>query len=110
MLLPELGLPTPTEVARKRQISTGQFTRGASTTLYERLGGAYAIASTVDHLIDRLHTNTTINHPNPKVKGLHTEQYRAGYKFMVQPGVWRSLVAGSAIRARICSRRTHIWG
>jgi hemoglobin len=52
-------------------------------TLYERLGGSYAIATAVDHLIDQLHTNATINNLNPKVKGFHTEQYRAGYKFMV---------------------------
>ena len=26
-------------------------------TLYERLGGAYAIATAVDYLVERLHTN-----------------------------------------------------
>jgi hemoglobin len=52
-------------------------------TLYERLGGAYAIASAVDHLVDRLHTNATLNKINPKVDEFHTQQYKAGYKFMV---------------------------
>lgn len=55
----------------------------AEKTLYERLGGAYAIATAVDYLIDRLHTNATINSRNQKVNDFHTAQYRAGYKFMV---------------------------
>ena len=52
-------------------------------TLYERLGGAYAIASAVDHLVDRLHTNATLNKANSKVNDFHTASYKAGYKFMV---------------------------
>ena len=36
-------------------------------TLYERLGGAYAIATAVDYLVDRLQTNATLNKANPKV-------------------------------------------
>jgi hemoglobin len=52
-------------------------------TLYERLGGAYAIATAVDHLIDRLQSNATINSRNQKVNEFHTEQFKAGYKFMV---------------------------
>jgi hemoglobin len=55
----------------------------ADKALYERLGGAYAIATAVDHLIDRLHANATLNNRNQKVKEFHTEQYKAGYKFMV---------------------------
>ena len=54
-----------------------------TTTLYERLGGAYAIASAVDHLIDCLHTNATLNKKNQKVEDFHTAKYKAGYKFMV---------------------------
>ena len=30
-------------------------------SLYERLGGAYAIAGVVDLLVDRLHNNETLN-------------------------------------------------
>jgi hemoglobin len=52
-------------------------------TLYERLGGTYAIATAVDYLINRLHTNATLNSRNQKVSEFHTEQYKAGYKFMV---------------------------
>ena len=54
----------------------------AKPTLFERLGGAYAIAAAADHLVDRLHTNTTLN-ANDHVKKFHTDQFRAGYKFMV---------------------------
>lgn len=60
--------------------------------LYERLGGAYAIASAADYLIDRLHTNATLNNLNPKVKEFHSDQYRAGYKFMVT--AWSIEAAG----------------
>ncbi|OLT23172.1 globin [Pseudonocardia sp. CNS-139] len=57
---------------------------GASTaSLYERLGGAYAIATAADHLIDALHANATLNQANATVKDFHVEQYKAGYKFMV---------------------------
>jgi hemoglobin len=55
----------------------------SESTLYERLGGAYSIASAVDHLVDRLHTNATLNKANLKVEEFHTQQYKAGYKFMV---------------------------
>lgn len=52
------------------------------TSLCERLGGPYAIATAVDYLIDRLHTNATLN-TNDHVKKFHSEQFRAGYKYMV---------------------------
>ena len=55
----------------------------SEATLYDRLGGAYAIAGAVDHLVDRLHTNTTLNKANKGVEAFHTNQYKAGYKFMV---------------------------
>ena len=52
-------------------------------TLYERLGGAYAIASAADYLVDRLHTNATLNNANKHVSEFHSEKFKAGYKFMV---------------------------
>lgn len=52
-------------------------------TLYERLGGSYPIATAVDHLIENLHKNATLNNANDKVKAFHAEQYKAGYKYMV---------------------------
>jgi hemoglobin len=53
-----------------------------SSTLYERMGGAYSIATAVDRLIDSLGENQTLNVLNDKVKDFH-EHFRAGYKFMV---------------------------
>ena len=61
-------------------------------TLYERLGGAYAIAGAVDRLIDALHENETLNNLNDQVKAFHTEQFKAGYKFMVT--AWSIEVSG----------------
>ncbi len=64
----------------------------SEATLYERLGGAYAIAGAVDYLVDRLHTNATLNKTNSKVNDFHTAQYKAGYKFMVT--AWSIEAAG----------------
>ncbi|NIE82364.1 MULTISPECIES: group 1 truncated hemoglobin [unclassified Burkholderia] len=52
-------------------------------SLYDRLGGAYSIATAVDRLIENLHRNETLNHTNAKVKAFHSEAFKAGYKFMV---------------------------
>jgi hemoglobin len=70
----------PGRIRLRRQAEESKM---AGKTLYERLGGAYAIATAVDHLVDRLHTNATLNSRNQKVKEFHTAQYKAGYKFMV---------------------------
>lgn len=64
----------------------------AAQTLYERLGGAYAIASAADYLVDHLHTNETLNKANKGVKDFHSDQYKAGYKFMVT--AWSIEAAG----------------
>lgn len=64
----------------------------AEQSLYERLGGAYAIAGAVDQLIDRLHNNATLNNANEKVRDFHVEAFKAGYKFMVT--AWSIEVAG----------------
>ena len=55
---------------------------GEGDTLYDRLGGAYAIAAAVDLLVDRLHNNATLN-LNQHVKDFHAPDFKAGYKFMV---------------------------
>lgn len=55
----------------------------SETSLFDRLGGIYAIASAADYLVDRLHTNATLNKANPKVDEFHTDQFKAGYKFLV---------------------------
>ncbi len=51
-------------------------------SLYERLGGIYPIAATVDDLVDRLHVNGTLN-ANPAVKAVHDRQGQAGFKVLV---------------------------
>lgn len=60
-------------------------------SLYERLGGTYAIASAADYLVDRLHTNATLN-KNRKVEDFHTDKFKAGYKFLVT--AWSIEAAG----------------
>lgn len=65
------------------QNDAAQKDSGNSTTLYERLGGAYSIATAVDRLIENLHKNATLNNANDKVRDFHAEKFKAGYKFMV---------------------------
>ncbi|QFT95193.1 Group 1 truncated hemoglobin GlbN (plasmid) [Roseovarius sp. THAF9] len=63
----------------------------AQQSLYERLGGAYAIAGAVDLLVDRLHENETLN-LNKGVKDFHAPSFKPGYKFMVT--AWSIEMAG----------------
>lgn len=51
-------------------------------SLYERLGGSYAIAGAVDDIIDRLVDNETLNE-NQGVRKFHEEAEMAGYKYHV---------------------------
>jgi hemoglobin len=51
-------------------------------TLYERLGGVYAIASVVDDFIDRLMDDPRLN-ANPRVNEAHHRVPRAGFKYLV---------------------------
>jgi hemoglobin len=81
----------------------------ADKTLYEQLGGTDALATVVDHLIDRLHTNATLNRRNQKVNEFHTGQHKAGYKFMVTAWSIEVTVGRSAIRTGTCSTHTSIW-
>ena len=53
-------------------------------SLYDRLGGVYAIAAVVDRFSDRLLENPEIVEANPELKKWHTEDYKvrmAGLKF-----------------------------
>lgn len=52
----------------------------SKASLYERLGGLYAIASVVDELIDRLEVNEILN-ANPILDKARTEVPKAGIKF-----------------------------
>jgi hemoglobin len=51
-------------------------------SLYERLGGVYAIATVVDDFIDRVMKNPKLN-ANPKVDEAHHKVPPAGFKYLV---------------------------
>jgi len=51
-------------------------------TLYERLGGVFAIATVVDDFIDRIMEDPRLN-ANPKVQEAHHKVGRAGFKYLV---------------------------
>jgi hemoglobin len=51
-------------------------------SLYERLGGVYAIATVVDDFIDRIMDDPRLN-TNPKVNEAHHRVSRAGFKYLV---------------------------
>src|SRR6187431_498929 len=58
------------------------MTDSAKPSLYERLGGVYAIAAVVDDFIDRVMDDPRLN-ANPKVKEAHHKVSRAGFKYLV---------------------------
>jgi hemoglobin len=51
-------------------------------SLYERLGGVYAIAAVVDDFIDRIMNDPRLN-ANAKVNEAHHPVSRAGFKYLV---------------------------
>lgn len=51
-------------------------------TLYERLGGVFAIATVVDDFIDRIMDDARLN-ANPKVNEAHHKVAPAGFKYLV---------------------------
>ena len=51
-------------------------------SLYERLGGVYAIAAVVDDFIDRIMVDSRLN-ANPKVDEAHHRVSKAGFKYLV---------------------------
>jgi hemoglobin len=61
-----------------------------SPTLYDRLGGVYAIATVVDDFIDRVMSNPILN-ANPAVDEAHHRVRPAGFKYLVTEMVcWAS--------------------
>ncbi len=54
----------------------------AGLSLYERLGGVYAIAAVIDDFIDRVMDDPRLN-ANPKVDEAHHRVSRAGFKYLV---------------------------
>jgi hemoglobin len=51
-------------------------------SLYDRLGGVYAIAAAMDDFIDRVMDDPRLN-ANPKVNEAHHRVSRAGFKYLV---------------------------
>jgi hemoglobin len=67
----------------------------AEQSLYERIGGVYAIAAVVDHFSDQLLKNTKVVNANPELKEWHTVTYRErlpGLRFLRT--LWVCAVAG----------------
>ena len=58
------------------------MTDSSKPSLYERLGGVYAIATVVDDFIDRVMDDPRLN-ANPKVDEAHHRVSRAGFKYLV---------------------------
>jgi hemoglobin len=54
----------------------------AAKSLYERLGGVYAIATVVDDFIDRIMVDPRLN-ANPLVDAAHHHVSPAGFKYLV---------------------------
>jgi hemoglobin len=64
-------------------------------SLYERLGGAYAIAAVIDRFSDQLLKNSKIVNANPQLKEWHTEEFKVrlpGLKF--NRTLWVCAVSG----------------
>lgn len=53
-----------------------------TASLYERLGGVYAIAAVVDDFIDRIMVDSRLN-ANPNVDEAHHRVSKAGFKYLV---------------------------
>ena len=60
----------------------GQDQQEPKPSLYERLGGVYAIAAVVDDFINRVMDDPQLN-ANPKVDEAHHRVSRAGFKYLV---------------------------
>lgn len=54
----------------------------AKSSLYERLGGVYAIAAVVDDFIERIMVDSRLN-ANPLVDEAHHRVSKAGFKYLV---------------------------
>ena len=54
----------------------------SAISLYERLGGVYAIAAVVDDFIDRIMDDPRLN-TNPLVDEAHHRVSKAGFKYLV---------------------------
>ena len=76
----------------------------AEPTLYERLGGIFAIAAVVDHFSDQLLQNPKVVEANPELNEWHTAKYPGrlpGLKFLRT--LWVASLAGGPSCPSRCS-------
>ena len=59
------------------------------TSLYERLGGVYNIATVVDDFIDRIMVDSRLN-ANPRVNEAHHRVLPPGFKYLVTEMVYQA--------------------
>jgi hemoglobin len=71
----------PTD-ATEQPVEAAQAEEKSEPTLYERLGGVYAIASVVDDLIERVSLNEVLN-ANPAIDEARKRVSKPGLKFHV---------------------------
>lgn len=87
-----VNVPDTRRLAPEADPSTAAEMHSADASLYERLGGCYAIAGAVDILVDRLFLNVKVN-ANERVHEHHGNPGNAsGYKFLVT--AWSIEAAG----------------
>ena len=87
-----VNVPDTRRLAPEADPSTAPERHAEDASLYERLGGAYAVAGAVDVLVDRLFQNVRVN-ANEKVHEHHGNPANAaGYKFLVT--AWSIEAAG----------------
>lgn len=77
----------------------------AGPSLYDRLGGVYAIAAVVDDFVNRVMDDPRLN-ANPKVDEAHHRVSRAGFKYLVTELVCQS-VGGPQIYTGRTMRDSH---
>jgi hemoglobin len=77
----------------------------AEPTLYERLGGIFAIAAVMDHFSDQLLKNPKVVEANPELNEWHTAKYPGrlpGLKFLGRCGSLRWPVGHFSTRPGSC--------
>jgi hemoglobin len=77
-------------------------------SLYDRLGGVYAIAAVVDDFIDRIMDNPRIN-ANPEVDEAHHRVSRAGFKYLVTEMVCWATGGPQRYTGKTMLDRINIW-
>ena len=74
-------------------------------TLYDRLGGVYAIATVVDDFIDRVMSNPILN-ANPAADEAHHRVSPAGFKYLVTEMVCWASGGHSSTAGVLCANPT----